>query len=225
MTIKNVTLRLLSTALAFGWLTTASAQQPKVIEIVATDGGAKTASIYIDGENLLLEPGDNSLATLFTAEAVFTINHRDKSYSVHSYNDLQNMAGQKAGKTARPQGGAVSGPGVEFRLTEETDTISGARVRKMIEMRGGKPEAELWVNSDLVPAKVREAGEKIMSALPEDHWKRGQGSPGMPEIIMMYGIPLKMVHNGRIVYQARILHGSSPGKSLQVPSDYKRLGN
>jgi hypothetical protein len=58
-------------------------------------------------------------------------------------------------------------------------------------MNGGKPEADIWVTSDLAPMKLRAAGEKVRSVLPGDYGKNARGNPGMAEIILLYGIPLK----------------------------------
>lgn len=225
MIINNVALRFLSIALAFSWPANALAQQSKVIELVAGDGGSKIASIHLNDQNLLFEPGDNSMSFLFTTEAIFTINHKDKSYRVQSYDELQAMASRGVGEIAKSQESTPLGPDVKFRLTEEADTISGQRTRKVMKMSGGKPEAEIWVSSELVPMKLRAAGEKMRSVLPADYWKKVQGNPGMVEIIMLYGIPLKMVVNGRNVYQVQILDGSSSSTSFQVPSGYRKVEN
>jgi len=225
MIIKNVALRFLSIALVFIWAATALAQQPKVIELVASDGGSKVASIYLNDQNLLVESSENSMSFLFTTEAFIEINHKDKSYRVQSYNELQAMASRKIDEITKSQESTPIGPNVEFRLTEESDIISGLRARKIIKMNGGKPEAEIWVSSELVPMKLRAAGESIRSVLLEGYWKKVQANLGMVEIIMLYGIPLKMVVDGRDIYKVKTLDGSSSGRSLQVPSGYRKVGN
>ena len=93
-----------------------------------------------------------------------------------------------------------------------------------MKMTGGKPEAEIWVSIDLLPAKLRAAGERIRSVLPEDYWGKVHGNPGLVEIIMLFGIPLKIANNGHSLYQARVLAGSSSNSSFQVPSGYRKLG-
>jgi hypothetical protein len=225
MIIKDVALRFLSIAIALSWPANALAQQSKVIELVASDGGSKIASIHVNDQNLLFDPSDHSMSFLFTAEAFFAINHKDKSYRVQSYDELQAMVSRKTGEIAKSQESLTSGPDVEFRLTQEAVTISGLRARKIVKMSRGDSEAEIWVSSDLVPMKLRAAGEKIRSVLPEDYWKKVQGNPGMVEIIMLYGIPLKMVVNGHNVYQVQILDGSSSSTSFQVPSGYRKVEN
>ncbi|HEX5734556.1 MAG TPA: hypothetical protein VF131_17105 [Blastocatellia bacterium] len=225
MIVNIVALRFLSIALAFCWPATALSQQSKVIELVANDGRSKIASIHLNDQNLLFESSDNLMSFLFTTEAFFEINHKDKSYRVQSYDELHAMASRKVDEIAKSQESTTTGPNVEFRLTEEADTISGLRARKIIKINGGKPEAEIWVSSELVPMKLRAAGERIRAALPEGYWKKVQGNPGMVEIIMLYGIPLKMVVDGRDIYKVKMLDGSSSGRSLEVPSGYRKVGN
>ena len=223
MIIKNVALLFLSIALAFSWPANALAQQSKVIELVASDGGPKIASIYLNDQNLLFESSDNLMSVLFTTEAVFEINHKGKSYRVQSYDELQAMASRKVDESDRSQESTTFGPNVEFRLTEEADTIYGLRARKIMKMSGGKPEAEIWVSSELVPMKLRAAGERMRSVLPEGYWKKVQGNPGMAEIIMLYGIPLKMVVDGRDIYKVKMIDGSRSGKSFEVPTGYRKV--
>ncbi len=225
MTIKYLTLRLMSVALAFTWPAIVLAQQSKVIELVAANGGSKIASIHLNDQSLLFEFGNDPESFLFTGEAIFTMNHKDKTYKVLSYDELQAMANRKADEITRSQDGAGNKPGVELRLTGEADTIAGLRARKLIKMSSGKPEAEIWVSSDLVPMKLRAAGERIMSVLGSDYWRRVGGNPGMLEIIMLYGIPIKIVNEGHNVYQARVVEGSTSSALFQVPSGYRKVGN
>ena len=62
------------------WPVIALAQQPKVIELVMNDGGAKTATITMDDENLLFEVVTVKEVLLLTAKAAFSIDHADKTY-------------------------------------------------------------------------------------------------------------------------------------------------
>jgi hypothetical protein len=225
MAIKNVALRFLSVAITLSWPATGLAQHSKVIELVATDGGSKIASVHLNDQNLLFESSDNSQSFLFTTEAFFSINHKDKSYTAHNYVELKAMASQKANEIAKSQDGTPVGPDIQLKLTEEADTISGLRARKIMKLNGGKPEAEIWVSSELLPMKLRAAGEELRSVLREDYWKKVHGNPGMVEIIMLYGIPLKIVHDGHSLYQARVVEVSSSNTSFQVPSGYRKVPN
>ena len=105
MIIKNLALRLMSIVLAVTWPIAVLAQRskPEVIELAATDGGSKIASIHLNDQNLLFESDGGSESFLFTGEALFTINHKDKTYRVQSYDDLRAMAKQKADEIAKSQ--------------------------------------------------------------------------------------------------------------------------
>jgi hypothetical protein len=127
MKIRNAVLPFLSIALAFGWPANVFAQQTKVVELVASDGGSKIASIHLNDQNLLFESGDTSTSLFFTADALITINHQDKSYKVLRYDALQAMTGRKAGEIAKPQERIARGPDVEFMLTGEEDERRQAR--------------------------------------------------------------------------------------------------
>lgn len=201
------------------------AKQSKVIELKAKDGAAKIATIHVNDQSLLIEFNDNSMTVLLTGEAVYTINHKDKTYHVDSYDDLQAAISRKLSELAKAQENIVSGPNVEFKLTEETDTISGSKARKLIKMSNGKPEAEIWVSSDLMPLKLRAAGERMRAMLPADFYKKVHGNPGLPEIILSFGIPLKIVGYGPDVYQANIIETPDSDTLLQVPAGYRKVEN
>ena len=227
MIIKNLALRLMSIVLAVTWPTAVLAQRskPEVIELAATDGGSKIASIHLNDQNLLFESDGGSESFLFTGEALFAINHKDKTYRVQSYDDLRAMAKHKADEIAKSQESAGNGTGVELRLTRETGTIAGSRVRKLIELSRGKTEAEIWVSRDLTPMKLRAFGEKMRAILTGDYYKKAHGAPGLVEIIMTYGVPLKIVSEGQNTYQARVLEDSGSSASFQVPSGYRKVDN
>lgn len=225
MKIKNAALRLLLIALAFSWPAKTLAQQSKVIELMAGDGGSKIASIHLNDQDLLFEPSDNATSFLFTAEMLFTINHKDKTYSVRSYDELQAMASRMVAEIPKSQKTLPTGPDIELRLTEESDTISELEARKLIKTNGGKHEAEIWVSSQLVPIRLRAAGERLKAVLPNDYWKKMRANPGMMEIIMLYGIPIKMVEDGHTVLQARVPKSSESNTSFQPPPGYRKVEN
>src|SRR5215813_13648309 len=108
MIIKNLALRLMSIVLAVTWPIAILAQRskPEVIELAATDGGSKIASIHLNGQNLLFESDGGSESFLFTGEALFAINHKDKTYRVQSYDDLRAMVSKKADEIAKSKGEA-----------------------------------------------------------------------------------------------------------------------
>ncbi len=49
--------------------------------------------------------------------------------------------------------------------------------------------------------------------------------PGKAEIIMLYGIPLKVVSNQGIVCRAQIVNGTDSNALFEVPEGYKRREN
>ena len=225
MEIKNVALRFLSIVMVISWTAIVMAQQSKVIEFVPADGDSKKFSIRVNDQNLLFETGDGSDSILFTPEALVTIKHKDKSYSIQSYDDIYAKVSKKVTELASAKETPASGTSVALRLTGETETISGLKTRKLINISDGKTTGEIWVSTDLVPVKIRAAGDRLRSILPEDYWGKMHGSVGMPEIIMLYGIPLKIVHNGNKIYQASVRDDSSSRASFEVPPGYRKLPN
>lgn len=216
------------TAFSSIWPAIAFSQQSKVIELAATNGGEKLASIRLNDQNLLFEPAKGSDAYLFTPEALITIKHNEKTYSIQNYDDLLAMVSRRAGEiTKSPETRSTTGAGsnVALRLTSETETIFGLRVCKVIKTRDGKLEDEMWVSIDLVPTKLRAAGERFRSVIPQDYWEKVHGNPGMVEIIMMFGIPIKIVSSGHDVFQARVLEKPISSTSFQVPSGYRKTAN
>jgi len=224
MKIKMLSVSLLLAVLASSSGGVVPAKQSKVVELLAKDGGSRIATIRVNDQSLLFESNSNSDAVLFSDEACFTINNKDKTYRVQSYAELQTIASRKAVEIAQsPEN--TDAAGVELKLSDETDTISGLRARKLIKTSGGVREAELWVSSELVPQSLRALGERSRTILPKDYWKRVHGNPGMVEIVMLFGVPLKVTYDGHNTYQARVLESSGSDSSFQVPAGYKRLDN
>jgi len=222
MRIKTLALSLLLAGFASGNPGVVSAKS-KVIEFVAKDG-SKISTIHVNDQSLLAEFNNNSDSFFFSDEAFFTMNNNDRTYRVQSYADLLANASRKAAEIAQSPEGADAGQGVEFKLTEETDMISGFRARKLIKTNKGETEAEFWVSSELVPSSLRALGERLRSILPKDYWRRVHGNPGMVEIVVLFGVPLRMTH-GHDSYQARVVETSSSDSSFKVPAGYRRLDN
>jgi len=147
MKIKMLSVSLLLAVLASSSGGVVPAKQFKVVELLAKDGESRIATIRVNDQSLLFESNSNSDAVLFSDEACFTINNKDKTYHVQSYAELQSIASRKAAEIAQsPETGAAQG--VELKLSDETVTISGLRARKIIKTSGGVPEAEFWVSSE-----------------------------------------------------------------------------
>ena len=225
MKIKMLSLSLLLAVLASSSAGVVPAKPFKVVELLAKDGGSRIATIRVNDQSLLIESNSTSDAVLFSDEACFTINNKDKTYRVQSYAALQAIASRKAVEIAQSLENTDAAQGVELKLSDETDTISGLRARKLVKTSGGVPAAEFWVSSELVPQSLRAFGERIRNILPKDYWSRVHGNPGMVEIVMLFGVPLKMIDDGHNTYQAKVVESSGPDSSFQVPAGYKKLDN
>jgi len=205
----------------------ALAQQAKVIELVKNDGGVKMVTITMDDEHILFEVANTSDVVLLTAEAAFAIDHSVKTYHEVSYDEI--LALFSRGLNENTGGGdgkakAAVEPDVEVKITEETDSVSGFKGYKFIRMNKGKPESEIWLSTDLIPVKLRAINEKVRKSLPADYWKK-RTAIGMPELMMLYGIPVKIIANGKEISHAQIGKSSSSSPSFQVPSGYKKVKN
>jgi hypothetical protein len=223
MTINHRIIHLMAIALVLSLPAMVAAQRSKVIEIVAIDGGPKTMSMYLNDQNLLIKT-DKRDSILFTADAVFNINHREKTYSVQTYDEIQTMLSQQLDKIAKPQDGMGISRDKKLTLSAGTETISGLRTRKLTFMDEEKSKSEIWVSSDLVPGKLKAAGERMRSLLPDDFWSKAGVNAGWVEIIILYGIPLKTIDNEHKVYQARVRKSRIPRALFQVPSGYSKVG-
>jgi hypothetical protein len=203
----------------------ALAQQAKVIELVKNDGGVKTVTITMDDEHILFEVANTSDVLLLTTEAAFTIDHADKSYHEVSYDEILALLSRSLNENAgggevKPK--AAVDPDVEIKITEETDSASGFKGYKFIRTNKGKPEIEMWLSTDLMPVKLRAINEKVRKTLPADYWKKRPAS-GLHELIILYGIPVKIITNGKEIYHMQAGKSPSSSPSFQVPSDYKKL--
>ena len=83
---------------------------------------------------ILCEFNGSSEAALFTGDALFTINNREKPYCVQSYSELQAAAQNKAREIAQQTEPLDTNQGVVLELTNETNTISGLRARRLKKM-------------------------------------------------------------------------------------------
>ena len=196
-----------------------SAKQTKVIVLASNDPGSKSITIRASAKSLLLEFGENADGALFTDDAFITINHKDKTYRVQSYSDLLANARLEASRLAQSAEDRGA-QGVEFKLTELTETISGLSARKLIRTEKGAPSAEFWVSSELLPPSVRSLSDSIQTILPKNYLRRMRGNPGIVEMVMLFGVPLKMKH-GTDIYQARVIE--DPETSFQLPAGYRKI--
>jgi hypothetical protein len=196
------------------------AQQLKVITLAPPSGGASIATIQVDDRSILADFESNSESFLITDDAVFIINRKDKNYRVQTYAELKEGA-RKAIELAQSQGSKETG--VELKLTAQVAKIAGFQARKLVRMNKGQPDGELWVSSDLMPARLRTLGQDLRTSLPKDYWSRMRVNPGMMEIIMMFGVPLKIVSNDLKTYQATIVSRPNTRSVFEVPAGYTKL--
>ena len=196
-----------------------SAKQTKVIVLASKDPGSKTITIRASAKSLLLEFGENADGALFTEDAFMTINNKDKTYRVQTYAELLANARLEAARLAKTV--EDRGPqDVEFKLTELTETISGFTTHKLIRTENGEPSTEFWVSTELLPKSVRSLSDTIQTILPKNYLRRMRGNPGIVEMVMLFGVPLKMKH-GADAYQAQVME--SPDTSFQIPAGYRKI--
>jgi hypothetical protein len=225
MRIKVLALSLISVTLVLSCPLIASSQQSKVIKfafsdckpaIAQRDGESKILSITIDAQNVLVEYDYQPKSYLFTADGFMQINHKFKTYSVQSYGELEARANSEVQKYTKIR------RDIQIELTEETEIIHGFKVRKFIKRGDRRIEEVLWVSSDLIPVRLRTFGEKIRAIISADYWKKAPGIPKLETIIMLYGVPLKIVQ-GQTVCQAEIHEKTSSTFSFQVPATYRKV--
>jgi hypothetical protein len=221
MKIKLLALSLAIVVLPSFGAASAAPKQSRVIYLVSKDGGSKIATIHVNEDSMLCEFNGNSEAALFTGEALFTINNQDKTYRVQSYSDLEAAARNKARELAQQTKTVDTSQGVILELTDEVNTISGVKARKLKKIVDNRSTADFWVSSELSPAPLRTFGERVRTALPRDYWLRVHGNPGMIEIIALYGVPLSF-SDGATVYEAQIKNADSDAWS-KVPEGYKKV--
>jgi hypothetical protein len=198
-------------------LAVASAQGTKTLELVEP-GGRITGTLHIGADAIALE---NALETmLLTSTSVVAIDHRAKSYYEILYTDLQ-TAMLKAARDNPATGPPL--PGVEFQMTTETESVAGCKASKIMKTSRGADLAALWVCKELMPSSIRQAGERILAAIPADYWRRMQGNPGLAETMLLYGIPLKAHSDGREQFQARVADGANAAGKLQIPAGYTKV--
>jgi hypothetical protein len=210
---------------AYGKAGVVSAKQSTVIELITTETALKFATIRLDDQNLLFESYNSPEAYLLTPEAFYVINHKDKTYRVQSFDELQAAIRRKLSEIAGAPENRAAAPDTDLKLTEDTETVSGLKTRKLIETGNGPSTNIIWVSSDLVPQGLRAASEKLRLLLPADYWKKVRGHPGIPEIILLYGIPLKLVSDGRPIYTANVIQATDVNVPLDVPAGYRKVAN
>ena len=103
--------------------------------------------------------------------------------------------------TKAMRAGSEPPPGVVTTLTADTQTIAGVRTRRL-RMDSPANHSEVWVAVDEVPSRLRESNKAFVDLLPPDYWRRLHGSPGFAEIVILFGIPMRVDGPGGTTLQA-----------------------
>jgi hypothetical protein len=230
MILKKFSLGLAIVTLTLCWSVTTLAQQAKVITykppdcepVKAIDDGSYGAfSIYVNDQSILVESSKRPESFLITADSLIKMNQKGKYYSLASYEELKAIVNHQSDKFLKHQeriGRSVDR--VEMRRSGETEIISGERARKLMLMVNDKLEGEIWVSPELVPMGLQEKGKSIYM---EGERRRSLMKPDLIEIIMMYGMPLKIISWGKTACQAQVHEDSNINKPLEVPADYRKI--
>ena len=215
---------LISTLFAVGLRAVCAAQPTKVIELVGQDGVTSVAVIRVSAQNALLESPKSPETYLMTPEAMFAIRHQDRTYRADRLDELRAALKRKVDEIAASRGRSGIESAIEFRVTEQIDTISGWRARRIMKLRNEKPEEDIWASSDLMPAALRAAWDSLWAGMPPDYWTKVNGEPGLPELILLYGVPLRILdRDGQTVVQARVRDDQGSSTSFEVPAGYRKL--
>jgi hypothetical protein len=201
----------------------AASGKSHVFDLIGNDG-SKIATIHIDEQSLQYEFDNDSEVVAFTGDSMVSLHRKNKSYSIRSYADLESIASQKAAELSRSQINTDANTTMVLDLRNETQKFDGVKAQKLVRTTNGRTDAEFWVSSELAPPALRSLGEKLRKTLPKNYWAQVHGYPGMIEIIMLFGVPLRGTYQGSHTFQARAV-GNSTSDVFRVPTDYKRVDN
>lgn len=210
-------------AFCFSETGNAASGKARVFDLIGNDG-SKIATIHIDGKSLQYEFDNSSEVIVFTADSMVSLHKKNKSYSIQSYASLESIASQRAAELSKLPGSADDTAAMVLDLKTETQKLAGVKVQKLVRTSNGRPEAEFWVSSELAPPGLRSLGERLRKVLPKNYWAQVHGYPGMIEVIMLFGVPLRGTYQGSHTFQARAV-GSSGSGAFRLPADYKRVDN
>lgn len=192
------------------------AVQSKTIRFALKDG--KELRIHVGDEALLFEVGNTLPSYLFTTEAIIKIDHRARTYSIQTVAGL--LAELKRKVAEQPEGAAGRQARIEINLTDQTDVVAGLKARRLVVTADGF-DWEMWVRRELLPPRLRAAGDEMRGLLPPDYWTKKQSGPGWMETTMMYGVPLRIVlPDSREAIEASIGFSTA---SFQVPAGYTKV--
>ena len=205
-------------AVLFGSGVSAAAQQPRRVELVEPGSGRIFGTIHISSQAVTLESGDGQ-SVIYTPTSLVHVNHKEKTYYEQTYELLAAMAAQAVKDLPAAKDAP---PGVEYKLTTETETIAGCRAVKLVRTGRGASDSA-WVCKDWQPPAMRKAGDRLAGIFPADYWRRIGGNPGVMETVLIYGIPLRAERSGKLVYDARVTAGTIPAGTFEIPAGYKKV--
>ena len=193
------------------------------LRISRRDHASSGAACGVDRDGQADTTRNDAAVALLTPDAVVDINHKSKTYLEYRYDEMKTLMNKRLEAVAKLPEGADVGPEVEFRLTDAVATFAGFKSRKLLKLNHGRPESEIWVCDDVMPANLRPVNEKMREIYTPDYWKKSRGNPGMLEVVLLYGIPLRVVVDGKDVLQARVSDSVRPAAAFHVPAGYQRL--
>ncbi len=199
-----------------------SSQPVKTIELVGPEGTA-AVTLAVSDSSILVEGRDDAAVALLTPDAVVHIDHKSKTYFEYRYDEMKTLIDKKLEEFGKMPTGPDAGPQVDFKLTDAIAMIGGFKSRKLLKLDHGRTESEIWVCDDLMPANLRPVNEKMRRIFTSDYWRRSRGNPGLLEVVLLYGIPLRIGVDGKDVLQARVSESVRPVALFHVPSGYQRI--
>ena len=180
------------TLLLLACLTTAApAQTPARVFTLAAAGAAPIAVFVVRDSDIFTRVGDDAGRMSSTESCAAIAGH---PASVERYAALDGFLQGWVADSAKRVGDAPAG--VVTTLTNDTATIAGTLTTRLHVTTGGQPSADMWVARNLLPAGIRDAGDRWRALMPVDYWRWQHGSPGFTEIAFGYGIPLRIQSPG-----------------------------
>ena len=120
-------------------------------------------------------------------------------------------------------------PKVSLRVTGESRKISGYRAQKVLELREGRPVAELWLSKELAREISRACDYAKLEEMTEAMFPQGQGARFKAEAIIkegqVFGFPVKTVDlkEGAVTELIKVKKKEFPRSYFAVPAGFERV--
>lgn len=205
-----------------GWGNTTFTKPAQGFELIGKDGSLR-ARVFANTDNVLLDFPIQQRGYLFRPGSYVYLNHAEKTYCIHSYDNLAaNLLSSPGLNTKTPTSDMrVAG----FSPTGETDRIAGFTATKIVSMSHGKVKTEIWVCEEVIPAKLRAVGQEIRNNLPENYWADDNRVPTLFQAILVFGLPLRIIdheNESSYVEAVSIKDKHIPRTLFYVPVDYRQ---